>query len=190
MLQIWTFLHSFGDLLGLPTATLDALLAAGAGNNISHAAFVASDLTVCIVSLQRISLLLLNSLPSFLLRPAITAPSCLSMAVLLDHCLHGSAKTLRKYLKSIGHEITDTMISELDLSTVSAVMHGEQSRLLGEIHIALLKLLQADMEEAYATGAIQVASHTDPKCSVNSICFSCRISWTWCLTILHGLLLH
>lgn len=35
-------------------------------------------------------------------------------------------------------------------------MNGEQSRLLGDIHIALLKLLQADMEEAYATGAIQV----------------------------------
>ena len=37
-------------------------------------------------------------------------------------------------------------------------MNGEQSRLLGDIHIALLKLLQADMEEAYATGAIQVRS--------------------------------
>lgn len=29
MLMIWTFLHSFGDLLGLPAATLDDLLAAG-----------------------------------------------------------------------------------------------------------------------------------------------------------------
>ena len=37
-------------------------------------------------------------------------------------------------------------------------MNGEQSKLLGDIHIALLKLLQADMEEAYATGAIQVCA--------------------------------
>ena len=29
MLQAWTFLHCFGDLLGLPAATLDDLLAAG-----------------------------------------------------------------------------------------------------------------------------------------------------------------
>lgn len=45
----------------------------------------------------------------------------------------------------------------LSLCLLCAVMNGEQSRLLGEIHIALLKLLVADMEEAYATGAIQVA---------------------------------
>ena len=36
-----------------------------------------------------------------------------------------------------------------------AVADGVQSQLLGEIHIALLRLLQMDLEEAHATGAIQ-----------------------------------
>lgn len=39
---------------------------------------------------------------------------------------------------------------------VHAVVNGEQSQLLGQIHIALLRLLQMDLEEAHATGAIQV----------------------------------
>ncbi len=38
-----------------------------------------------------------------------------------------------------------------------AVVNGEQSRLLGEIHISLLRLLQMDLEEAHATGAIQAS---------------------------------
>jgi DDT domain len=42
---------------------------------------------------------------------------------------------------------------------VQAVVEGESNRLLGEVHVALLRLLQADMEESHATGAIQV-SHT------------------------------
>lgn len=37
-----------------------------------------------------------------------------------------------------------------------AVVLGERSRLLGEIHVGLLRLLQADMEEAHASGATQV----------------------------------
>lgn len=49
-----------------------------------------------------------------------------------------------------------TVAMYLTLSVWNAVVNGEQSQLLGDIHIALLKLLQADMEEAYATGAIQV----------------------------------
>lgn len=39
---------------------------------------------------------------------------------------------------------------------IEAVVEGESSRLLGEVHVALLRLLQADMEESHATGAIQV----------------------------------
>lgn len=39
---------------------------------------------------------------------------------------------------------------------IEAVVEGESSQLLGEIHVALLRLLQADMEESHATGAIQV----------------------------------
>ncbi|KAK9816480.1 hypothetical protein WJX72_000803 [[Myrmecia] bisecta] len=38
---------------------------------------------------------------------------------------------------------------------VTAVVDGEKSRLLGEIHVGLLRLLQADMEESHATGATQ-----------------------------------
>ena len=39
---------------------------------------------------------------------------------------------------------------------VGAVAAGGRSRLLGQIHIALLRLLLADMEEAHASGALQV----------------------------------
>lgn len=39
---------------------------------------------------------------------------------------------------------------------LGAVAAGAASRLLGEVHIALLRLLQADMEEAHALGAVQV----------------------------------
>lgn len=39
---------------------------------------------------------------------------------------------------------------------LGAVAEGQRSRLLGEVHTALLRLLQADMEEAHATGAVQV----------------------------------
>ncbi len=39
---------------------------------------------------------------------------------------------------------------------LAAVVLGERSRLLGEIHVGLLRLLQADMEEAHASGATQV----------------------------------
>ncbi|EIE24672.1 hypothetical protein COCSUDRAFT_46901 [Coccomyxa subellipsoidea C-169] len=38
---------------------------------------------------------------------------------------------------------------------LAAVVLGERSRLLGEIHVGLLRLLQADMEEAHASGATQ-----------------------------------
>lgn len=39
---------------------------------------------------------------------------------------------------------------------LQAVVAGDKSRLLGEIHVGLLRLLQADMEESHATGALQV----------------------------------
>ena len=39
---------------------------------------------------------------------------------------------------------------------LGALVGGNASRLLGEVHIALLRLLQADMEEAHALGAVQV----------------------------------
>ena len=38
-----------------------------------------------------------------------------------------------------------------------AVVSGEQSRLLANVHIALLCLLQMDLEDAHATGAIQAS---------------------------------
>ena len=38
-----------------------------------------------------------------------------------------------------------------------AVVSGEQSRLLANVHIALLRLLQMDLEDAHATGAIQAS---------------------------------
>ena len=39
---------------------------------------------------------------------------------------------------------------------LAALAAGQGSRLCGEVHTALLRLLQADMEEAHATGAVQV----------------------------------
>lgn len=44
---------------------------------------------------------------------------------------------------------------------LAAVVNGEQSQLLGQIHIALLRLLQMDLEEAHATGAIQGGGATN-----------------------------
>lgn len=49
MLQAWTFLHSFGDLLGLPAATLDELLAAGEEVLFCHSAHFAAVLYTAIV---------------------------------------------------------------------------------------------------------------------------------------------
>lgn len=46
-------------------------------------------------------------------------------------------------------------------SLLQAVADGVQSQLLGEIHIALLRLLQMDLEEAHATGAIQGGGATN-----------------------------
>ncbi|KAL3160989.1 hypothetical protein ABBQ38_009378 [Trebouxia sp. C0009 RCD-2024] len=40
---------------------------------------------------------------------------------------------------------------------LAAVVTGEQSRLLADVHIALLRLLQMDLEDAHATGAIQAS---------------------------------
>lgn len=58
---------------------------------------------------------------------------------------------------------TDTMASQL-LSSLQLVVHaalavvsGEQSWLLAEVHMAFLRLLQMDLEDAYATGAIQAS---------------------------------
>ena len=47
-------------------------------------------------------------------------------------------------------------VHAVDCDCAHAVVNGEQSQLLGQIHIALLRLLQMDLEEAHATGAIQV----------------------------------
>lgn len=52
---------------------------------------------------------------------------------------------------------------------IEAVVEGESNRLLGEIHVALLRLLQADMEESHATGAIQVDPHPLPGTLVNFV---------------------
>ena len=43
------------------------------------------------------------------------------------------------------------------MSTCLAVVSGEQARLLANVHIALLRLLQMDLEDAHATGAIQAS---------------------------------
>eukprot|EP00884_Botryococcus_braunii_P016830 jgi/Botrbrau1/3830/Bobra.0183s0056.2 len=63
---------------------------------------------------------------------------------------------------------------------VEAVLEGQGNRLLGEIHVALLRLLQADMEESHATGAIQggaVGNYAD-RAVVNS---ATRLeeAWAW-----------
>jgi hypothetical protein len=39
---------------------------------------------------------------------------------------------------------------------LSALLQGTSSPLLGLVHIVLLRQAQADMEEAYATGVLQV----------------------------------
>ena len=41
---------------------------------------------------------------------------------------------------------------------LAALAAGESSRLLGEVHVGLLRLLQADMEEAHASGAGQACT--------------------------------
>lgn len=41
---------------------------------------------------------------------------------------------------------------------VGAVAAGGRSRLLGQIHIALLRVILADMEEAHASGALQAGT--------------------------------
>ncbi len=40
---------------------------------------------------------------------------------------------------------------------LAAAMEGASSRLLGELHVGLLRLLQADMEEAHASGILQAS---------------------------------
>ena len=64
----------------------------------------------------------------------------------------------------------------------SAVVNGEQSQLLSKIHIALLRLLQMDLEDAHATGAIQ-ASFIQP-CTLRPVCHEHALC-EYC-TILHG----
>lgn len=49
---------------------------------------------------------------------------------------------------------------------LQALLEGEKSPLLGEIHISMLRIVQADMEEAHATGAMQV------ECISWKACFS------------------
>ena len=39
---------------------------------------------------------------------------------------------------------------------LQSLVDGSRSRLLAEVHIAMLRIVQADMEEAHATGAMQV----------------------------------
>lgn len=43
-------------------------------------------------------------------------------------------------------------------SLLSALLQGSSSPLLGLVHILLLRQAQADMEEAHATGVLQVGS--------------------------------
>lgn len=40
---------------------------------------------------------------------------------------------------------------------LAAALEGVASRLLGELHVGLLRLLQADMEEAHASGILQAS---------------------------------
>ena len=44
-----------------------------------------------------------------------------------------------------------------------AVVDGQRSRLLGEVHMGMLRIVQADMEEAHATGAMQVCDMNLPQ---------------------------
>lgn len=50
---------------------------------------------------------------------------------------------------------------------LSALLQGSSSPLLGLVHIILLRQAQADMEEAHATGVLQVGTCTIGSCCIN-----------------------
>ena len=65
---------------------------------------------------------------------------------------------------------------------LTAFALGERSRLLGEIHVGVLRLLQADMEEAHASGVSQVRAHSaltavrsTPQAAASCGCLCCAV---------------
>ncbi|GMH42842.1 hypothetical protein BSKO_10761 [Bryopsis sp. KO-2023] len=60
---------------------------------------------------------------------------------------------------------------------VAAFLEGQRSRLLGEVHIGLLRLLMAEMEEAHISGTEKVASHID-KATLSSA-QTLEEAWAW-----------
>jgi hypothetical protein len=53
---------------------------------------------------------------------------------------------------------------------LQALVDGPRSQLLGELHIGMLRILQADMEEAHATGAMQVHVEECPPGGRGGVC--------------------
>ena len=58
---------------------------------------------------------------------------------------------------------------------LQALVDGERSRLLGELHIGMLRIVQADMEEAHATGAMQARSPLPPLPHLKQHIHRCRM---------------
>lgn len=58
------------------------------------------------------------------------------------------------FLHSFGDLLGVRQITVNEL--LQSLLDGTRSSLLAEIHTGLLRVLQADMEEAHATGAMQV----------------------------------
>ena len=84
--------------------------------------------------------------------PALQLPA--AFPVELGDALGSELLMVWAFLHSFG-ELLGLWPATVD-ELLAAVALGERSRLLGEIHVGLLRLLQADMEEAHASGATQV----------------------------------
>ena len=140
MLMVCAFLHSFGSLLGLSPVTMDDLLAAGI--DAAHHLVCLSlcvCLSACCLYMHAVVAVVSHMVTSNLGFAASRQAQIQCMvAGAYDHCC--------------------ALISDKRMQCLLAVVNGVQSQLLGEIHIALLRLLQMDLEEAHATGAIQASS--------------------------------
>lgn len=72
----------------------------------------------------------------------------------LDGSVGGDLLFVWSFLRSFRGLLDVPVITVHEL--LQALVDGEKSSLLGELHITMLRIVQADMEEAHATGAMQV----------------------------------
>lgn len=95
--------------------------------------------------------------PPPLVRPEFPPPS-LAFTRLLPHELPdaagGDLLFIWSFLRSFGDLLGLTTLTVDQL--LQSLVDGSRSRVLAEVHIAMLRIVQADMEEAHATGAMQV----------------------------------